>query len=96
MCPSAKTVTIFTDNSNTVDIFNTLSALPTYNSILKSSVDVIISHNLNVHILHIPGKDNAVADALSCQNFISAKHLCPSLMVNSFQPPQNVLGSLKK
>ncbi|SJL12116.1 uncharacterized protein ARMOST_15537 [Armillaria ostoyae] len=39
-----KRVTILTDNTNTVDIFNSLRASLTYNPILKSAVDVMVSH----------------------------------------------------
>ncbi|PBK71385.1 hypothetical protein ARMSODRAFT_883689, partial [Armillaria solidipes] len=57
-------VTIWTDNSNTVNIFNSLKASPFYNLILKSAVDMMISHNIDLHVLHIPGSENDVVDTL--------------------------------
>ncbi|PBK81118.1 hypothetical protein ARMGADRAFT_1091531 [Armillaria gallica] len=38
-----KWVTILTDNTNTVNIFNSLQAASTYNPILKSAVDVMVT-----------------------------------------------------
>ncbi len=64
-----KHITIFMDNTNTVDIFNSLRASPNYNPILKSMVDVMISHSMDLRVLHIPGSENDVADALSHSQF---------------------------
>ncbi|PBK83568.1 hypothetical protein ARMGADRAFT_1048413 [Armillaria gallica] len=58
-------VTIKTDNSNTVDLFDSLCALPAYNSLLRTSVDLLISSDIDLHVLHIPGVHNVVADAIS-------------------------------
>ncbi|KAJ7813944.1 hypothetical protein B0H14DRAFT_3477459 [Mycena olivaceomarginata] len=51
--------------SNTVSIFDLLKALPTYNDVLISLVDVLLAHDIGLHVLHVPGKLNKVADALS-------------------------------
>jgi hypothetical protein len=96
MLPNLNTLTIFTDNSNTVDIFNTLSASPPFNPILKSAVDILLAHNIDLWVLHIAGEKNSVADAISHQNFISAKKQIPGLSINPFQAPRDALGSLKK
>ncbi len=88
-------VTIFTDNTNTVDIFNSLRASPTYKPILKSAVDVMISHGIDLRVLHIPGSKNDVADTLSCSQFSKARSLVPRLVIIPFEPPHNVLGALK-
>ncbi len=90
-----KRVTIFTDNTNTVDIFSSLKASPTYNPILKSAVDVLISHNIDLRVLHIPGSENDVADALSRSQFSRARDLVPRLLVLPFLPPRDVLGASK-
>ncbi len=87
-----KCITIFTDNTNTVDIFNSLRASPNYNPILKSAVDVMISHSIDLHILHIPGSENDVADALSCSQFSRALDLVPRLIILPLKPP---LGASK-
>ncbi|KAJ7932286.1 hypothetical protein B0H13DRAFT_1593535, partial [Mycena leptocephala] len=62
---SVRKISIWTDNSNTYDIFNTLRAKPLYNEILKSAVDVLISNDFRLRALLLPGKKNVVADALS-------------------------------
>ncbi|KAJ3504145.1 hypothetical protein NLJ89_g8094 [Agrocybe chaxingu] len=42
---------IFTDNSNTVDIFNSLRALPAYNHLLKAAVDILLFGDHSLRIL---------------------------------------------
>jgi hypothetical protein len=74
---------IYTDNSNTVDIFNTLRALPPYDHLLKSAVDIL---NLGDHDLHVPGVDNAVDDALSRADFHRALDIAPYLNISNFEP----------
>ncbi|PBK81850.1 hypothetical protein ARMGADRAFT_947599, partial [Armillaria gallica] len=90
-----KRVTVFTDNTNTVDIFNSLRASPNYNPILKSAVDVMISHSIDLRVLHIPGSENDVADALSHSQFSRALDLVPRLIILPFKPPHDVLGASK-
>jgi hypothetical protein len=91
-----KTLTIYSDNTNTVDIFNSLRASPVYNPILKSSVDVRVTYNIDLQVLHIPGELNTVADALSRSQFDVARSLVPGLTILPFQPPRDALGAAKK
>jgi hypothetical protein len=49
-------------------MFNSLSALPAYNSILKDAVDQLLSdinNPIQLRVIHIAGESNTVADALS-------------------------------
>jgi hypothetical protein len=39
---------IFCDNSNTVDIFHSLRALPPYNDLLKFTVSILLQHNISL------------------------------------------------
>ncbi|SJL03613.1 uncharacterized protein ARMOST_06970 [Armillaria ostoyae] len=55
-----KCVMIFMDNINTIDIFNSLRVMPTYNPILKLAVDIIISHCIDLYVLYISGPENDV------------------------------------
>ena len=89
-------IMIFTDNSNTVDIFNSLRAQPAYNPILKSAVDILLQSDHQLRVLHVPGEGNSVADAISRQQFNCALSLCPELHISLFQPPQLPLGAIKK
>jgi hypothetical protein len=66
---------IYTDNSNTVDIFSSLQALPPYNHLLKTAIDILNAGDNDMRILHVPGVDNTVADALSRANFQYAINL---------------------
>jgi hypothetical protein len=90
------TLTIFTDNTNTVNIFNSLRATPIYNPILKSSIDVRITANIDLQVLHVPGEFNTIADAISRSHFTLALSIVPHLVIQPFTPPRDALGALKK
>ncbi|OCH92271.1 hypothetical protein OBBRIDRAFT_833607 [Obba rivulosa] len=85
---------IFCDNTNAVNLFKSFRAQPEYNAILKSSVDVMIAHDIEVRVAHIPGKENVVADWLSRTNFAVAQCLDPELRAFSFPLPQDALEDL--
>ncbi|KAF8903253.1 hypothetical protein CPB85DRAFT_1438403 [Mucidula mucida] len=89
-------LTIVTDNTNTVNIFDTLRALPEYNAILCAAVDIRVQHNIDLRVLHIPGERNIVADALSRDNIPTAMLHAPLLTLDTFKPPQLTLGAHKK
>lgn len=93
-CPQK--MIIYTDNMNTVNIFNMLHALPLYNPMLRHVVDIIINDKHKLSVRHIPGELNEVADLISCEKFDDARRLFPSLYIKSFQPPQSLLGVAKK
>jgi hypothetical protein len=77
---------IYTDNLNTVDIFNTFRALPPYNHLLTAAVDILLHGEHELRVLHVPGVNNNVADALSRFNFTTALLLVPELKIMPFQP----------
>ena len=89
-------IAIFTDNSNTVDIFNSLCALPSYNNLLKSAVDVLLCTDHQLRVFHVPGHLNLVADCISRKNFAHALQIRPHLSIDLFQPPQVTMGAAKK
>jgi hypothetical protein len=88
---SAK-ILIYTDNTNTVDIFQTLHCLPPYNHHLKTAVDIIIHNDFFLRILHVPGEHNVVADTLSCIHFLVALQHEPKLTLFNFNSP-GLVGS---
>jgi hypothetical protein len=105
--PQHSRFVIYTDNLNTVDIFNTFRALPTYNHILKAAVNILLDGGHDLRVLHIPGTENSVADALSRSNLSIALEAVPGLKISpfhpwswlqntdgstTFQPPQSSLG----
>ena len=80
-------IVIYTDNTNTVDIFGSFRCLPAYNGILKAAVNIISHNDYSLRVLHIPGNQNIVADALSRVKFSVALEHEPSLKLNTFNPP---------
>jgi hypothetical protein len=89
-------VAIFSDNSNTVDMFNSLRAQPYLNPILLTAVDILRSRAVELRVYHIPGEQNVVADALSRFRNDFATTCEPSLHISMFQPPRLTLGATQK
>jgi hypothetical protein len=87
-------ILIYTDNTNTVDIFRSLHCLPPYNLLLKSAVDILIRNEYSLRVLHVPGEQNVVADALLRVQFSIALRQEPDLSFFTFHPPEQV-GSSK-
>ena len=96
---SGRRILIYTDNMNSVDIFNSFRAKPEYNYILRFAVDILIKNDYDLRVLHVPGESNGIADALSRCDFpraISLSPTTPPLKIRDFQPPQLPLGAAKK
>jgi hypothetical protein len=74
---------IYTDNMNTVHMFNSLSALPAYNDILKSAITLSSS----VSFIYISGESNTVADALSHGQLHTVVDNVPGITIDTFSPP---------
>jgi hypothetical protein len=83
---------VYSDNSNTVDIFHSLRSLPPYNDLLKFTVSLLIKFDISLRVVHISGVHNGVADALSRFDEARAYAACPGLSISSFQPPRITLG----
>ena len=88
--PKGLKILIYMDNENTVNIFWSLKCLPVYNHLLKSAIDILIKNDYTLHVLHIPGKDNIVTDALSQVKFSVALQTEPKLKLYNFNPPSMV------
>jgi len=100
---------LYTDNHNCVDMFNTLRALPEHNLLLRAAIDLLTDNHHVLHVLHVPGAENEVADALSQCDFARAIELDPELQINPFepyrlvhhdktlslQPPRDTLGAFR-
>ncbi|KAH9853372.1 hypothetical protein C2E23DRAFT_714215, partial [Lenzites betulinus] len=83
---------ILSDNTNAVAAFTTLRAHPPYHQILMSTVDVLIEHNVDLRVDHIPGEHNVIADALSRRKFELVYTLIPNIDLLPFTPPRDALG----
>ena len=90
--PPPTRVAFFTDNSNTVAMFNTLAALPAYNSIVITAVDWLLASNIQIRVFHLPRRFNVVADALSRFDNATALSHEPRLSIRPFSPPRFTLG----
>jgi hypothetical protein len=94
--PPAYRVAIYSDNANTVEIFNTLKAHDEYNVLLQFVVDLLIQHNIDLRVYHIPGERNTIADALSRCAFIRLHQSHPRLRILPYTPPPTLDGALRK
>ncbi|KIY47513.1 hypothetical protein FISHEDRAFT_74617 [Fistulina hepatica ATCC 64428] len=86
MPPYPKRIIIRTDNTNTVDMFNSLHALPPYNPLLITTVDRLMQTGCHLRVFHIPGAQNTVADALSRFGNAYTTALSPRLQIHPFSP----------
>ncbi len=84
---------VLSDNTNTVSIFNTLRALPVYNSVLISTVSILLESGMQLRVDHIPGRLNVVADALSRGRLDVARAADPAIKLFTFTPPRDALGA---
>ena len=92
--PRNSKILIYTDNMNTVDIFRSLHCLPAYNHLLRHAVDILLKNDYSLRVLHVPGEQNVIADALSRVLFSIALDLEPQLKLFTFNPP-GLVGSTK-
>ena len=83
---------VFSDNTNTVNIFHSLRAQPAYNDLLKFTVSLLIEYKISLRVVYVPGVDNIVADSLSRFENTKAVDACPGLTISSFQPPRITMG----
>ena len=90
--PKLQRLVVYTDSMNTVDMFNTLHALPSHNPLLISSINARSCTSLDVRVCHVPGEKNIIADAILHHNFELATQLVPNLAIYPFTPPQDALG----
>ena len=87
---------IYTDNHNIVDIWHSLKASVPYNNLLIITIDALLEHKIDTCILHIPGDNNIIADALLRLNNALVLWLVPQFHITVFTPPQGTLGAAQK
>ena len=92
LSPQPFRVAIFTDNLTTVQMFDSFRAKIPYVDILLAAVEILIDHQVDLRVWHIPGERNIIADALSRQLFSIVAQYIPHLKVNTFQPPRVTSG----
>jgi len=96
MTPTPAKLLVYTDNTNTVAIFDSLRARPPYNSILMSAMNVLLAYDVDLRVAHIPGDQNVIADALSRFHNERVLACAPQAEIYSFEPPRDALGAAQK
>ncbi|TFY81466.1 hypothetical protein EWM64_g2543 [Hericium alpestre] len=86
---------IFSDSLNTIQMFNSLRARPSYNDLLLFTCHNLLLHQIDLHIFHIAGDLNIIANALSHNLFDVVSQYKPDLDVCLFTPPRVALGADK-
>jgi hypothetical protein len=87
---------MYMNNQNTVDIWHVLKTSAPYNKLLIIGIDALIDNSTDTRVLHIPGEDNIVTNALSYFNNELALHLMPNLRIITFTPFQGMLEESQK
>jgi hypothetical protein len=89
-------IAVYSDNTNTVNMFYSLRAGPAYNSILMSAIDFGINNTITAEVDYVPGMQNIIADHLSRFQNAKALQLAPKLQICNFQTPWDVMGAVEK
>ncbi|KAF9439926.1 hypothetical protein P691DRAFT_618889, partial [Macrolepiota fuliginosa MF-IS2] len=85
--PPRSKILIHTDSMMVAGMFNTLATKPVYNPLLKLVADFLLEFKHDLHVIHVHGEDNGVADALSHRDISQALWLAPGLIIHMTQPP---------
>ncbi|KAI9064555.1 DNA/RNA polymerase [Trametes sanguinea] len=94
--PRPDRLAIYTDNLNTVQIFDSFRANPFFDELLLCACSTLIASGMDLRVWHVAGQYNTIADALSRGLFRVAHQYCPSLSIATFIPPQPTLGASLK
>jgi hypothetical protein len=94
MRPAPHRLLIYSDSMNTVDMFHSLKAHDAYNHLLLFAIRLLLPQTTSLRVFHIPGADNAIADAISRGLFHVASSLHPALRICPFKPPQDAMGAV--
>lgn len=84
---------IYSDSQAAVSIFNTLHTRQSYNPLLMLAVDILIEKRIDLRVLHIPGKENTVADHLSRGTHAALQRTHPHVVVKRYDIPKNLLDA---
>ena len=84
---SGQHLAVFTDNVNTVQLFNSLSALPAFNWMLIQVANAVLDQGFDFQVFHVPGIHNQVAHSLSCLQNVQLAASYPEMLISAFQPP---------
>ena len=83
---------IFTDNLNTVQVFESLRSGGGYEELLLRACGILIRSGIDLRVWHVPGERNVMADALSRGLRHVVRLYDPHVVFFDFIPPQATLG----
>ena len=75
-----------------MEMFNSLQSTDGYTELLLFAMRILLNSGSALHVFHIPGTENFIADALSCQLLTTTVSYLPGLQVHLFQPSRGTLG----
>lgn len=90
--PTTLDIIIYSDSTNTVDMFSSLCTTPPFNHILLLATDIVLKKNVDLCILHIPGADNVITDTILCLNISAVLDIIPDFQLSYFQPVMSLLA----
>ncbi|TFY77497.1 hypothetical protein EWM64_g6514 [Hericium alpestre] len=93
LSPTPQRVAIFSDSLNTVQMFNSMRARPSYNELLLFTCRKLLLHHVDLRVFHIAGEVNIIADTLSRNLLHVALQYEADLDIHLFQPPRLTLGA---
>ncbi|CDO68566.1 hypothetical protein BN946_scf184998.g63 [Trametes cinnabarina] len=92
LSPLPDRLAIYTDNLNTVQIFDSFRASRIFDELLLYACKLLIVSRIDLRVWHIAGQHNTVADALSRGLFVVAQQYVPHLSIATFIPPRPTQG----
>lgn len=95
--PAAKTIVVFTDSENVVNLLSSHRAINTVRLLFKTAVELMLFKNLDVKVKHISGERNVTADAVSRNNLDVARANVPDIKISTLPIPiPDLDGGIKK
>lgn len=90
--PMPQRIVIFSDNTNTVNILNSMCAHREFNELLKFAIDILMTHDIDIWVIHIAGVNNIIADHLLQRKILSVHDIDNSLILLTYTPLLSLLG----
>ncbi|KAG6328780.1 hypothetical protein ID866_10312 [Astraeus odoratus] len=90
--PHGAHIAIFSENLNMVSMFNSLAALPQYDQILLNVIDILLQHDLDFQVFHVPGASNLLLMLSLIGTMIMCCTLSLSLLFTPFNPLETCWG----
>ncbi|KAH8930081.1 hypothetical protein BT69DRAFT_1209472, partial [Atractiella rhizophila] len=81
-------IVLYTDSMNSVDLFSSHSPPFSLAKLFRTVVLLLAEHReVDLRVLHVPGEQNYIADALSRNREEVVRTYHPTITINYFEPP---------